>query len=187
VDFIFGFIKIQSLNELKNPFIKGQIGISIGTLILIIIITAFITFIGALISEEVGFRGYLINRLSKLGDLKALIFSSFLFGIWHIPISAILLKTGILRNITYVFNIFLLGILFGYFFLESKSLIPSSLFHGIWNSLSYTLFGFGNIKAVFLGDSRIIFDPEEGLVGTIVLVAFSLIVLQKIRKQKNKV
>ncbi|MFQ6081822.1 MAG: lysostaphin resistance A-like protein [Candidatus Aminicenantia bacterium] len=184
IDFIFGFIKIQSLSELKNPFIKGQIGIDIGTLMLIILITALLTFIGALITEELAFRGYLITRLNKLGDLRALIYSSLLFGIWHIPVSAILLGTGAWRSVIYAFNIFLLGILFGNLFLESKSLIPPSLFHGVWNSLEYTLFGFGNAQAIFLGSSRIIFDPEEGFVGTIILIAFSLIALWKIRMKK---
>ena len=183
LDFIFGFVKISPLSELKNPFVKNQLGINFWTLIFIIAISAFFTFIGSLITEELAFRGYLITRLSKLGAMKALLLSSFLFGIWHIPPSILLLGSGVIRTAIYAFNIFLLGILFGYLFLESKSLIPSSIFHGVWNALEYTLFGYGNIQGLFHGNSRIIFDPEEGLIGTIILIAFSFIVIWKIRRK----
>jgi len=138
LDYIFGFVEIKSLSELKNPFVKNQTGIDFWTLIFIIAISAFFTFIGSLITEELAFKGYLITRLSKLGAMKTLLLSSFLFGIWHIPSSILLLGSGIIRTAIYAFNIFLLGILFGYLFLESKSLIPSSIFHGVWNALEYT-------------------------------------------------
>ena len=186
LDFIFHFVERISLSEVKNPFSKGEAGVNIQTLILILTLSAFFTFIGSLITEELAFRGYLITRLSKLGRIKALLFSSILFGIWHIPPSIFILGSGILRTAIYTVNIFLLGILFGYLFLESGSLIPSSIFHGLWNALEYTLFGYGNSQGVFLGNSRILFDPEEGLVGTIVLLVFSVVVICKIRKKQER-
>jgi len=139
-----------------------------------------------LITEELAFRGYLITRLSKLGRMKALLYSSVLFGIWHIPPSILLLGSGVTRTAIYAVNIFLLGILFSYLFLESGSLIPSSIFHGVWNALEYTLFGYGNSQGVILGNSRILFDPEEGLVGTFVLLVFSIVVIWKIKKKHEK-
>jgi membrane protease YdiL (CAAX protease family) len=183
IDFILGIIRIKSLSEVRNPFVRDQIGIEFWTLIIILLISAFLTFIVTLISEELGFRGYLISRLSRFGNFKALLFSSLLFGLWHLPPSLILIGSGVGRSTIYVFNIFLLGILFGYLFLESKSLLPSSIFHGIWNALEYTFFGYGSLEGVFIGNSRIIFDPEEGLVGTAVLLTFSLVVLWKLKKK----
>jgi len=168
LDFIFHFVERISLSGVKNPFSKGEAGVNLQTLILIMAISAFFTFIASLITEELAFRGYLITRLSKLGRMKALLYSSVLFGIWHIPPSILLLGSGVTRTAIYAVNIFLLGILFSYLFLESRSLIPSSIFHGVWNALEYTLFGYGNSQGVILGNSRILFDPEEGLVGTFV-------------------
>ncbi len=182
IDFVFGFIRIGSLSSLKSPYARGRIGVSALELVLIVLSSACLTFLASLITEELGFRGYLISRLKKGGTLKALIFSSLLFGLWHLPLSFILFGSGILRSLIYSFNIFLLGILFGYVFLESGSLIPSSLFHGVWNALEYALFGLGNFQELFIGKSRIIFDPEEGLVGSAVLGLFVLFYLLKFRK-----
>lgn len=183
VDFIFGFVDEVTLSRMENPFIKVEAHVNVWTLILIIAITAFLTFVATLITEELGFRGYMINRLIHLGPFKALLLSSALFGLWHIPPSLILLSSGVGRCAVYVVNIFLLGVLLGYLFLASKSLFAPSLFHGFWNALEYTLFGYGNIQGVFLGTDRILFDPEEGLVGTAVLLAFSFVALRKIKKE----
>ncbi len=186
LDFIFHFVERISLAEVKNPFSKGEVGVNLQTLILILAISAFFTFIASMITEELAFRGYLITRLSKLGRMKALLYSSVLFGIWHIPPSILLLSSEVTRTAIYAVNIFLLGILFSYLFLESRSLIPSSIFHGVWNALEYTLFGYGNSQGVILGNSRILFDPEEGLVGTFVLLVFSIVVTWKIKKKHEK-
>jgi membrane protease YdiL (CAAX protease family) len=185
MDFIFGFVHEITLSRMENPFIRVEADVNIGTLIIIIALTAFLTFVAALITEELGFRGYLINRLAHLGLYKALLISSVLFSLWHIPPSLILLGSGIGSSAVYVVNLFLLGILLGYLFIESKSILAPSLFHGVWNALEYSLFGYGNIKGVFLGTDRILFDPEEGLMGTVVLLAFSFIALRKIKKGKN--
>lgn len=185
-DFIFGFIDEVTLSRMENPFIKVEAHVNVWTLILIIAITSFLTFIAVLITEELGFRGYIMNRLIHLGPFKALLISSVLFGLWHIPPSLILLGSGIGRCAVYVFNIFLLGILLGYLFHASKSLFAPSLFHGFWNALEYALFGYGDIQGVFLGADRILFDPEEGLIGSVVLLAFSFLVLRKIRKSSPR-
>lgn len=181
--YIFGFIKIKPLSQVVIK--EGKIGISLWSLILIIAFNAFITFIIAFITEELAFRGYMISRLRRFGYLKPLIFSSLLFGIWHLPPAIILLDYGILRSAIYVFNISLLGILFGSLFLESKSLIPPSIFHGVWNALDYGLFGLGEAQGIFTGDSKMIFDPEEGIISSAVLILFSIIILWRIRT-KNK-
>jgi membrane protease YdiL (CAAX protease family) len=182
-DFILRLVRIRPLAEVKNPFVRDQIGVGFWTLLLIIFISAFFTFLGSLITEELGFRGYLIGRFKKFGNMEALMLSSFLFGLWHLPPSLLILRSGPGRSATYVFNIFLLGIIFGYLFLESKSLFPPSLCHGVWNALEYTLFGYGNVEGVFSGRLRIVFDPEEGLVGTAALLVVAIFFLWKMKKR----
>lgn len=185
LDYFFGLVKIRPLAEIINPFQK-QLGLGLGEFILVILVSAFVTFIASFISEELGFRGYLITRFAGLGRSKALLLSSLLFGLWHIPPSLILIRSGALSTSIYAANIFLLGILFGHFFLASKSLLPSSLCHGVWNALEYGLFGYRNVPAVFYGNSRMLLDPEEGLVGTAVLLAFGFVVFWGKSREKKE-
>jgi membrane protease YdiL (CAAX protease family) len=180
LDGLLGLVKIQPLSDIKNPF-DGQIGLGLGELILVIIASALFTFIGSFISEELGFRGYLMRRFAAFGDFRAILLSSLLFGLWHIPPSLILLGSGWARTAIYAVNIFLFGLMLGCLFSVSKSLIPSSLCHGIWNALEYSLFGYGNTQALFAGNSRVLFDPEEGLIGTAVLLVGGIVFLGKMQ------
>jgi membrane protease YdiL (CAAX protease family) len=184
LDHALGIVKIGPLSGTRHPF-TGEAGISRGEFLLVLLTSALLTFVGVFISEELGFRGYLMTRLAGHGGFKALLFSSILFGVWHIPTSLILLGSGALGTAIYAANIFLLGIVFGYFFLASGSLIPSSICHGVWNALEYGLFGYGNTPAVIYGNARWLFDPEEGLIGTAVLLAVSLILLGRVKNSKR--
>ena len=38
------------------------------------------------IGEEIGWRGYLLPHLMKLGQLRASITTGFLHGVWHLPL-----------------------------------------------------------------------------------------------------
>jgi len=138
-------------------------------------VSALFTFIAALITEELAFRGYILTKLRKLGDRRSLWLSSLLFGVWHYPAAIILWDLGIFGSTLYVLNISLLGVLFGYVFLKSKSLVACSISHAVWNALEYSLFGVGNTEGLFAGSSRVLFDPEEGIIGTVVLTIVALV------------
>jgi membrane protease YdiL (CAAX protease family) len=185
LDIISGFVKFGPGEDIYNPFSQQKEGVGFLTLILIIMFSALMTFVAAFITEELGFRGYLITRFRKYGSLKALLFSSILFGLFHLPPSLLLWQAGMGRSVVYVINITLLGLLFGYVFIESKSLVPPSLFHGVWNALEYTLFGYGSTQGVLVGEARFLFDPEEGLAGTVVLLIASFYVLWKIKERQK--
>ncbi|MFZ2054617.1 MAG: type II CAAX endopeptidase family protein [Candidatus Aminicenantales bacterium] len=152
LDYGLGIVKIAPLSEITQPF-TGQAGTSPGGFLLVLLAGALLTFAGVFISEELGFRGYLMTRLAGHGGFKALLFSSTLFGVWHIPSSLILLGSGMRGTVIYAVNIFLLGIVFGYLFLASGSLVPSSLCHGVWNALEYGLFGYGKDKNLVFGSA----------------------------------
>jgi membrane protease YdiL (CAAX protease family) len=182
VDWMLGFVSAMDSIPLRNSFSRTPEIVDGWSLLLIVVVNALITFIACLATEEVAFRGYILTKLRKLGDSRALLLSSLLFGIWHYPVSLILWDAGVLRSTLYVFNISLVGVLFGYQFLRSNSLLTCSLSHGVWNALAYTLFGLSNTKGLFSGDSKAIYDPEEGMVGTVVLLIFVSFVLLKQRK-----
>lgn len=74
------------------------------------------------ITEEILFRGLLLNRLkSKYGVNKALVVSSIVFALVHFDI-------GIAGRV-------LFGLITGIMYLNTKSLLPSILFHIFANSL----------------------------------------------------
>jgi len=178
-DLGLGLLRVEPLSTVPHPADPQQIGITLPALLGVLILGALITTVGAGLTEELAFRGYLIRRMESLGSLKALLLSAVLFGVWHFPTSLFVLHTDWPIRLVYVLNISLLGFLFGHVYLQSRSLIPPSLFHGVWNALDYTMFGFGSTRGIFAGTSRILFDPDEGIMGTVVLLAAVIWVVRK--------
>lgn len=179
VDLGLGFLVVEPLSVVPDPTDPARVGVSLPALLGVVVLGALITSLGAGLTEELAFRGYLIRRMKPLGPLKALFLSAVLFGVWHFPTSLLVLHRDWPTRFVYVLNISLVGFLFGHVFLRSGSLVPSSLFHGVWNALDYTFFGFGATRGIFLGTSRILFDPDEGIVGTVVLLAAVIWVVRK--------
>jgi len=91
------------------------------------------------LSEELGFRGYLLPRLMQLGTRRALLLSGLLHGIWHLPL---LLLTPYYHNDgnrLIVVSLFLLtltvsGVFYGYLRLTSGSIWPSTLAHSAFDT-----------------------------------------------------
>jgi membrane protease YdiL (CAAX protease family) len=87
------------------------------------------------ISEEGLFRGYMQTHLNQVySGRKANLIQAALFGLWHFvwhvrPLDA----PGMLFHILYTF---LIGLLFGYFYNKSHSLIPLILAHGLIDSVT---------------------------------------------------
>ena len=52
-----------------------------------LVVSGILMFVLALFTEELAWRGYILPKLENLlGGLKAVIVSSILFGLWHIPV-----------------------------------------------------------------------------------------------------
>ena len=95
-------------------------------------IVAQLVWIG--LPEEIGFRGYLLTRLQEAwGTPVALLLSSLLFGVSHFAMA------DPLRAITAC----LMGLIYGWAFLETGSVYPSALAH-----IAGNLFGGSIIRAV---------------------------------------
>jgi membrane protease YdiL (CAAX protease family) len=91
------------------------------------------------LSEEIGFRGYMLPRMLSLGTKRALIFSGFLFATYHLPI--IFLTPFYLNEGSRLLTIpiFLLvltaaGVIYGALRLAADSIWPSTILHGAFNS-----------------------------------------------------
>jgi membrane protease YdiL (CAAX protease family) len=87
--------------------------------------------------EEMLFRGLiLICFMSVMSPIKANILQGFLFGLWHLvwPIDAYLggligTAGAISWSVEYVLSSMLIGLLFGYLYQKTKSLVGPILFH----------------------------------------------------------
>ena len=77
------------------------------------------------ISEEVIFRGYIINKLKNLGFLSVIISTLFFTG-FHLGYN----------SITQIIVVSFVGLSFGYYYYKIGRLTPLILTHAIYNSLS---------------------------------------------------
>lgn len=153
---------------LENPLTEPEFSAAI--------LAYFIFFILVGVFEEVFFRGYVIQTLLSRNHQPAVIYivSALLFSLVH----------GTNPNVTTLglINILLVGLLFAYMFLATKSLWLPIGFHITWNFFQGNIFGFSvsgietdsvyvvqtmNGNPLFTGGS---FGLEGGLLTTAIIV-----------------
>lgn len=96
------------------------------------------------ICEETVFRGYLLNRLGKMIDSQqtALIIQAILFALIHLPRYLTTYPAlPILTILSQLVTVAILGYLFGWLFLKSRSLWPGIIVHSVWDLLIVVLIG----------------------------------------------
>ena len=126
------------------------------------------------LSEELGFRGYVLPRLMHLGTTRALLLSGLLHGIWHLPL---LLLTPYYHNDgnrLIVVSLFLLtltvsGVFFGYLRLTSGSIWPSTLAHGAFNDF------WSSFSQFTVASSPLALEHLAGESGALTLVGTALV------------
>jgi len=96
-------------------------------MLLISIMTAF--------SEEIVFRGYIMNRLNELSknELFANTISAILFSLIHTPIALFVLQYNFSSLITYLFLMLVLGVANGYVFARTGTIVAPTISHALWN------------------------------------------------------
>lgn len=137
------------------------------------------TILGAILTEEGFFRGWLWASLERAGEKpgRVLAWSSIAFSLWHL--SAVSLKTGFdlpAEQIpVFMLNAAVIGVIFGLLRGISGSVIVASLSHGVWNGGDYVFFGFG-AKVGALGiKNTAIYGPEVGILGLALNVVFATV------------
>jgi membrane protease YdiL (CAAX protease family) len=91
------------------------------------------------LGEEIGFRAYLLPRLVQLGTARALVLSGLMHAVWHFPLMLLTPVYPILGSWLIVGPIILVtitaaGVFYGYLQLNSKSVWPATLAHGVVNT-----------------------------------------------------
>lgn len=103
-----------------------------------VIVAPFINMLFAL-GEELGWRGFLLPRLLPLGQWKAVFLSGLIWGVWHAPVIVQGLNypgypiLGILMMVVFCF---LLGTIFAWLYLNTRSPWVAALAHGSVNAIA---------------------------------------------------
>jgi uncharacterized protein len=125
------------------------------------------------LGEEIGFRGYLLPRLTHLGTNQALLLSGLLHAIWHLPLMFLTPFISIRGNALIMVPMFVLtltagGVFYGYLRLRSSSVWPATLAHGGINWL-LNVFAYLTVTA-----SPVALAYLTGEMGLLTLVASAL-------------
>lgn len=170
-----GLALIAVVSGQGDPIELGQ-GATLRELLLI----AASTVIATILTEEGFFRGWLWAALSRAGwpDRKVLVGTTLGFTLWHISAVTLIAEYSLpARQIPiYLVNVTMIGLVWGLLRQVSGSLVVAAVSHGVWNGLTYTLFGFGT-KAGALGvGNGGVWGPETGYLGLVSNVLFVLLI-----------
>jgi membrane protease YdiL (CAAX protease family) len=102
-------------------------------------IIEYVLFVG--ITEEVAFRGWLLNAMLKKMKLwNSIILDNLLFYFMHFPFW-IYLGYDISKILFNIMGIFGIGIIFAVVFIKSKNIFVPILLHMLWNSFVLLFYG----------------------------------------------
>ncbi len=129
------------------------------------------------LTEEIGWRGYLLPRLTELGARKALLISGALHGLWHVPVMLLTTLYHPAGNRFVVLTMFLVtvtavGVFLGWLRLRSDSVWPPVIAHSA-----------NNIGIMWLGDlvvgdaTALQYIADEGFVHLLAYVAVAAAIL----------
>lgn len=129
------------------------------------------------LTEEIGWRGYLLPRLQTLGLRRALLLSGLLHGVWHLPVillTSLYHPEGSRFVVIPVFLVLVtaLGVFLGWLRLRTGSVWPPVLAHSANNV------GLSWLSLFVVGDAVMIqYIAEEGLVHMVAYIAVAAAIL----------
>jgi membrane protease YdiL (CAAX protease family) len=144
-----------------------------------LVVSVLVTIALALLTEEGFFRGALWASLQRSGvaERGVWVWTSLAFAAWHL--STALLPTPFHLPLAqvpmYILNAAVIGFNWALMRQWSGSIVVTSVSHGVWNGLVYTLFGVGPTLGVLGIHSTGVFGPEAGLVGLALNLAFAAV------------
>lgn len=140
-------------------------------------ITAIVSVLVAIVTEEGFFRGWLWAALERAGLNRrgVVLLTGIAFGLWHLPFA--LLTSGydpLSAEIPlFITNASIIGIAWGLLRLGSGSIIVPAVTHGVWNSAVYVLFNFGAETGALGIHNTSVFGPEAGWLGLVLNLGYA--------------
>ena len=138
--------------------------------------------------EELGWRGFLLPKLLPLGEWKALLLSGAIWGAWHAPAIALhghnFPEHPYLGVLVMIVGCILLGVIFGWLYLKTKSPWAPALAHGAINAIGPAAIFFLNPEGL---DLALAGNPL-GLAGWIpmALIILVLVAIKQLPAQKSE-
>lgn len=132
------------------------------------------------LTEEIGWRGYLLPHLTELGNRRALLLSGLLHGLWHLPV---ILLTSLYHPVgsrwivvpMFLVAVTALGVFYGWMRLRTGSIWPAVLAHSAHN---VAIAWMGQLLA---GDAVAIqYVAGEGAVTTAAYIAIAAVLLHRV-------
>ena len=146
----------------------------------------FIIFFIASVIEEVLFRGYLLNNLMEsFNKYIALVITAVLFSAVHLanPYLSVLV----------IFNLLLIGYLFGIYYIHAKNLWFSIFLHASWSFFQVAIFGFPVFGMKFkplitqqFQGSPLLTGTNFGLEGSILITILTILSIFYLEKKYKK-
>ena len=142
-----------------------------------------------ILTEEGFFRGWLWASLEQAGQKRGwvLVISSLAFSLWHLSWVTLTTdgKLPIGQIPVFMVNVAVIGAIWGLLRWISGSVIVSSLSHGVWNGMTYVLFGFGTHVGALGIKETAIYGPEIGVLGLILNVVFAVVLWRGIARASS--
>lgn len=150
---------------------------------IMIIILFFSAFVGAT-GEEIGWRGYLIPKLTSLkGVTFAVIVTGLFWAVWHFP----LMISGMYQSGAelwfalpmFVIEILCMTVIMAFLRLKSKSIYPAIIVHAVHNYIDDVF-----MMPLTKGDAHAYFVGETGFITALLLIIMAGAVIIYVRKKK---
>ena len=121
--------KITSKMDLPEEFMEMGLSLFLAESVPEFVFLLFVIAVTPAICEEVFFRGYVQRTMERAAGWKSILIVGILFGLFHLQ------PIGLAATAT-------MGVLFGYFYFRTRSLLPSMLAHFANNALVVSLLYF---------------------------------------------
>jgi membrane protease YdiL (CAAX protease family) len=128
--------------------------------------------------EEIGWRGFMLTRLIDAGLPKPILLSGVIWGLWHVP----LILSGVyaagpspvLSAMIFLIGAISLSVVLAWLRLESGSIWPVIVLHGVWNRVIQ-----GEFDRATAGPAALLWTGESGILTLVTLGVVALIIARR--------
>jgi membrane protease YdiL (CAAX protease family) len=180
----YGLVWVSGLTDFTVPSDFKDVSLLLLPVFLIWVIAK--NALTRILGEELGWRGYLLPRLTAaLGARWALPLSGLLWGIWHLPVIFLTPLYHAEGNLLIIVPLFLtvatiMGVIPGYLRLSTNSVWPAVIFHTAQNVFWYLC------RTATIAASPLVTEYLAGESGILLLFGYTLVVVAIIRISRHR-